>query len=181
MTVEVKPVKEISLIAAMTAGGVIGKGNNLPWSIPEDLKLFKKITMGNILIMGRKTYESIGKPLPGRKNFIITSSAAEFSAPESSAQENSSPARIYENGKPYYFASFLDAASAASSAEGNSFIIGGGSIYTHTLPYADRMYLSMVKKEYDGDVYFPRFDLDEWVLSEEKDFGNFVLKVLLRI
>ncbi len=175
MTVSIKPVKEISLIAAMTGRGVIGKGNNLPWNISEDLKLFKKITMGNILIMGRKTYESIGKPLPGRKNFIITSTA-----PESSAAEISSSAPVFENGKTYYFASFSDAASAASSAEGSPFIIGGASIYAHTLRYADRMYLSLVKKEYDGDVYFPRFDLDEWVLSEEKDFGGFVLKVLLR-
>lgn len=174
MTALIKPVKTISLIAAMTGSRVIGKNNNLPWKISEDLNLFKKITMGNILIMGRKTYESIGKPLPGRKNFIITSTAAHHQADSSQADS------LFENGKPYYFSSFSDAASAAAVTDGNPFIIGGASIYAQSIPYADQMYLSVVKKEYEGDAYFPDFDPDEWVLSEERDFGDFVLKVLLR-
>ena len=168
---KVFPFKNISLIAAMTGRRVIGLDNTLPWSLPEDLKLFKRTTMGNILIMGRKTFESIGKPLPGRRNFVVSASACKDAEVSSGS---------YENGKLCYFRSLEDALSAAGSEEGEPYIIGGASIYTQALPYTDILYLSIIKKEYDGNVYFPDFDRSAWFTASEEDFGDFVLNVLKR-
>lgn len=161
-------MKKISLIAAMTPSGVIGLDNTLPWKLPEDLKLFKKTTTGNIIVMGRKTFESIGKPLPGRKNFVITSRAL-------------APAEMEQKGDgPYYFSSLDEALSAAEKTEGEPFIIGGSSVYRQAIAFADVLYLSMINKEYSGNIYFPVFDRDDWELCEEKDYGDFVLNVLRR-
>ncbi len=160
-----KKNKKINLIVAMTGEGIIGKGNELPWHIPEDLKHFKKTTMSNIILMGRKTFESIGKPLPGRKNFILTS------APERISEE------IRNNENVFIFSSFRDAEDAASSMDESLFIIGGAAVYKDTLKYADRLYISKVKKNYEGDVYFPEIDESEWILSSSEDFNDFVLEI----
>ena len=163
--------KPISIIVAMTKSRLIGCENKMPWHLPEDLKLFKEITMGNIIIMGRKTFESIGKPLPGRKNFIVSASAFD---------DKSDGNDQYSTGKAFYFKSLEDAIQASFLTDGNPFIIGGASIYKQALPLAKTLYISLVKKDYSGDVYFPEFDLAEWKLIEEKDFADFTLNVFKR-
>lgn len=170
--------KPLAIIVAMTKNLLIGKENNLPWHIPEDLKMFKQTTMGNILIMGRKTFESIGKPLPGRKNFVVSASAfkektaADFPC-HSVEKQNPYNTKEYEAGKVYYFKSLENAINASFLTEGNPFIIGGASIYEQALPLVKTLYISFVKKNYTGDVYFPELNLVEWDIIEEKDFQDF--------
>ena len=183
--------KKVSLIVAMTPERIIGLDNSLPWHMPEDLKLFRRITMGNIIIMGRKTYESIGRPLPGRKSFVISSSAASVppggkkEAPASadsrdSFAEGGISSGAYEGSGPFYFPSLEDALAASGSAEGEPFIIGGASVYRQAMQYADVLYLSMIRKSYEGNVYFPDFDRSGWEEQEKTDYGEFVLHVLRR-
>ena len=161
--------KKINLIVAMTEEGIIGKGNNLPWHLPEDLKHFKKTTMSNIILMGRKTFESIGKPLPGRKNFILTSD------PESISEKMRADKNVF------VFTSFKEAAEAASAMPEKLFIIGGGSVYRETLKYAQRLYISRVKKNYPGDVFFPEYDSAEWEIVSSEEFEDFTLEICDRI
>ena len=165
---ENKEIK-INLIVAMTKEGIIGKGNDLPWHIPGDLKHFKKTTMSKIILMGRKTFESIGKPLPGRKNFILTSD------PENVPEE------IRADKNVFVFSSFKQAADAASLMPEPLFIIGGAAVYRETLKYAERLYISKVKKNYPGDVFFPEYDKTEWTLSSSEDFEEFTLEIWDRI
>jgi len=168
--------KPVSIIVAMTKDHLIGNKNNLPWHLPEDLKVFKQTTMGNIIIMGRKTFESIGKPLPGRKNFIISASAFK----DKSVEKNQCSTNEYEPGKVYYFKSLEDAINASFLTEGNPFIIGGASVYKQALPLVKKLYISFVKKSHDGDAYFPELNFNEWELVEEKDFQDFVWKLFTR-
>lgn len=165
---KIEPVKKINLIVAMTEEGIIGRGNDLPWHIPEDLKHFKKTTLSNIILMGRKTFESIGKPLPGRKNFILTSDPEKI------------PQQVRDQENIFIFPSFTDAAGAASSMAEELYIIGGASVYRDTIKYADRLYVSKVKMNYPGDVYFPEYDKSEWVLEGDEDYQDFTLEIYER-
>jgi dihydrofolate reductase len=134
----------VSLIVAMASNGVIGRGNGLPWKLPEDLRRFKASTMGKPLLMGRKTYESIGRPLPGRVNIVLTR-AAGWSAPGVSVVHTVEEA--------------LSAAGDASEL----MVIGGAEIYRLVMPFARRIYLTQVHAEVPGDTYFPALDLSQWV------------------
>jgi dihydrofolate reductase len=134
----------VSLIVAMALNGVIGRGNGLPWKLPEDLRRFKASTMGKPLLMGRKTYESIGRPLPGRLNIVLTRDAA-WSAPGVSVVHTVEEA--------------LNAAGDASEL----MVIGGAEIYRLVMPFARRIYLTHVHAEVPGDTYFPAFDPTQWV------------------
>jgi dihydrofolate reductase len=156
----------ISIIAAIGRNGEIGARNTLPWRLPDDLKRFKQLTTGHAIIMGRKTYESIGRSLPNRKNIIITKNQG-------------------------YHATgcvVVGSMEAALQEAGNNqeiFIIGGGEIYKLGLPYANRLYLTFVDAELaDADIFFPKFDEGQWKLinteKHEKDEGHiysFVWKV----
>ncbi len=133
----------ISIIVAMDEARVIGKDGRLPWHIPEDLKRFKKITLGKPVIMGRKTFDSIGKPLPGRQNIVITRSAA-FQAPGCTVVRSPEDA--------------LAAAGAASEV----MVIGGADIFAWFLLRADRLHLTRVRGVHDGDVFFPALDSQGW-------------------
>lgn len=134
----------ISLIAAVARNGVIGSDNALPWKLPEDLKRFKALTLGHPVIMGRKTYESIGRPLPGRRNIVISRNAAFAAAGCETAAS-------------------LDAAIAACTGITDEiFIIGGAQIYAEALPRAQRLYLTEIEAAYPGDVQFPDFDRSAW-------------------
>ncbi len=135
---------KIAIIVAMTEKRVIGKENRLPWRIPEDLKRFKKLTMGHTVIMGRKTFESIGKPLPGRANVVISRNP-DFQAPGTVIIRS------------------LEEALDRCRNEDEVFVIGGSSLYRAALPLADRLYVTLVHGDFEGDTYFPDFDL-------EKDF-----------
>ncbi len=146
----------INIIAAMGKNRVIGKNNKLPWHIADDLKNFKKLTSGNVVVMGRKTFESIGKPLPNRINIVISSSMSETEG------------IIVCHGVP-------SALEKARSYNKEIFIIGGATIYQQTIPWADRMYLSYVKGDYDGDAFFPQYDESQWRVEKREDFPDFEL------
>ena len=133
----------ISLIVAMDEAGLIGRDNDLPWRLSNDLRNFKQITMGKPIIMGRKCYESIGKPLPGRQNIVITRNA-DWTAVGCTVVAS------------------LDAAIAAAGDVEEVMIIGGAQIYALALPSTERLYLTRVHTRLEGDVRFPQFDLADW-------------------
>ena len=140
----------VSIIAAMDRNRLIGNNNQLPWHLPADLAHFKKVTMGKPIIMGRKTYESIGRPLPGRTNIVLTRSA-DFHA------------------EGVVIAQSLQQALVHAAGNDEVMIIGGSSIYALALPEADRLYLTHIREAYQGDAWFPDFDPAQWraVASEE--------------
>ena len=140
----------ISIIVAMDKKGVIGLDGDLPWHLSADLKHFKSITMGKPLIMGRKTHESIGRPLPGRKNIVLTHSQ-EFKTDGCMV--------VYS----------LEEALVAAGEVDEVMIMGGSGIYDQALARADRLYLTEVHADVNGDVYFPEFDRSEWVEIERED------------
>ncbi len=152
----------ISLIAAMTNSRVIGKDNKLLWSIPEDMQNFRKLTTGNVVIMGRKTFESIGKPLPNRHNIVISRNAKRIEGVEMAQSVD----EALKMGKKHHK---------------DIFIIGGQQIYEQFLPLADTMHLSMVKKEVEGDAFFPTFDENEWNVADKKEFPEFEFRVYRRL
>jgi dihydrofolate reductase len=133
----------LSVIAAMAKNRVIGINNTLPWRLSEDLMHFKALTMGHHIIMGRKTYESIGKPLPGRTTVIVTRD----------------PAYRVEG---CVTATSIDAAIAACGDDGEVFFVGGAELYAQVLPRADRLYLTEIQAEFQGDAWFPVFDRAVW-------------------
>ncbi len=137
------PVR-VSLIVAMARNGVIGRGNSLPWHLPEDLKRFKATTMGKPMLMGRKTCESIGRALPGRLNLVLTRDPR-WSAPGVSVVH-----------------SVEEALARAGEAE-ELMVIGGAEIYRLVMPFARRIYLTHVQADVPGDTFFPAFDPTQWV------------------
>lgn len=140
----------LSIIVAMDKNHLIGKGNQLPWHLSADLKHFKTITLGKPIIMGRKTFDSIGKPLIGRRNIVI------------SQQKN------LELVGCEVFNSLSAALHAVSDVE-EVMIVGGAKIFKLVLPIAHRMYVTFIDHEFEGDTYFPRWNESDWqVVSEEK-------------
>lgn len=141
----------LSLVAAMDRDRLIGRGGGLPWHLPADLAHFKRVTMGKPVIMGRHTYESIGRPLPGRRNIVVTRRA------DYAAEGCTVVTRLL---------AALDAAGDAPEA----MIIGGASLYAEVLPLAGRMYLSLIDATFEGDTWFPVYDPSEWeeVASEQR-------------
>jgi dihydrofolate reductase len=158
----------ISCIVAIAKNRVIGKDNDIPWYLPADLKYFKKITTGHHILMGRKCYQSIGRPLPNRTNVIITRDPFFISTNclvAHSIEEALSLA--YDNG------------------EKECFIIGGGTIYEQTADLWDKLYLTTVDLEPEGDIFFPEIDLKKWSLvsedphpKNEKNEFNYSFKIL---
>jgi len=143
----------ISIIVAVAENGVIGHNNKLIWHLPEDLKNFKRITSGHHIIMGRKTFESIGKPLPNRENIIITGN------------------RDYHHDGCIVVHSLSQAVDVARAQNDSEvFIIGGGRIYRETLPVADKLYFTEVKASFNGDTAFPDFNRDEWIVTQRADY-----------
>lgn len=138
---------KLSLIVAMDQNGVIGRGGVLPWHLAADLARFKKLTMGHTLVMGRKTYESIGCPLPGRTSIVMT------------RQKNYQPPGVE-------VASDLSEALSRNLAKDDVFIIGGGDIYRQALSQVDRVYLTRVHAQVGGDVSFS-FNITDWLLVED--------------
>jgi dihydrofolate reductase len=144
----VRPVR-LSLIAAVARNGVIGRDNRIPWRLPGDLKRFKRLTMGKPVVMGRKTFESIGEPLPGRTNVVV-----------SRHREFRPPAAVVEA----TLESALHRARAQAAADGvdEVFVIGGGQVYAEAMPHADRLYITEVDAAPDGDAHFPEIDQRVW-------------------
>ncbi len=146
----------LSLIVAVAENGVIGRGGDLPWQISADLRRFKRLTMGHAILMGRKTWESIGRPLPGRKSIVI-SRQSDFST---GFEEVSVVANFEEAIR-----------EAADCEQDQAFVIGGAQVYAMALPRADRLLLTRVHAEVEGDVFFPEVRWDEWQLVEEEKFA----------
>lgn len=140
---------KISLIVAVSRNGVIGIDNQLPWHLPEDLKYFKSVTMGKPIIMGRKTFDSIGRPLPGRTNIVIT-------------RDSSWQVDGVEVARTLAQAMALGQLACAQADVDEAMVIGGEQIYRMTLPAADRLYLTEVQAEVEGDAFFPEFDTKDW-------------------
>lgn len=141
----------ISIIVAVSEDWGIGRNNELLWHLPEDLKRFKKLTLGKTVIMGKRTWESLPKrPLPGRKNIVLTDV----------------PGEIINSAVTAY--SIEDAVSRCSKDE-EIFIIGGGSIYRQFMPVSDRLYITHVHERVDADTYFPEIDPSQWKLIEKEE------------
>jgi dihydrofolate reductase len=134
----------------VAANRVIGKEGDLPWHIPEDLKYFKRITMGKPVIMGRKTWETLDEPLPGRKNVVVTRQG----------DYQAEGAEVVHN---------LDDAIQAAAGGQEIMILGGSGIYEAALSRADRMYLTHIHKAFGGDTYFPEFNQNNWEVVEQTE------------
>lgn len=170
----------ISIIAAVGRKRELGFGNKLPWHLPDDLKRFKALTRGYAVVMGRKTYQAIGRPLPERTNIIITRNK-DFTAPGCvvvGSMEEAIAAAEKTNG---------DAGGGAAES-GEVFVIGGAEIYKLALPLANKMYLTHVDADMDADVYFPEFNEKEWRVgatephgADEKHPHSFIFKIYERI
>ncbi len=156
----------IFLIAAVAENGIIGKDNSIPWHLPEDLKRFKKLTIGHPVVMGRKTFESIvarlGTPLPGRKNIVVT------------RQENF---RVPEEVLVYH--SVHDAFAAHKDED--IFVIGGAEIYRQTIDKADTLYITRVHQKVEGDARFPDIQSDEWKIATEENHDGYSFVTYNRI
>ena len=161
----------VSAIVATAKNNVIGKNNDIPWYLPADLKYFKKTTLNHHIIMGRKSFQSIGKPLPKRTNIVITRN-------------------------PFFIASNCIMSTSVEEALGiaqdngetEAFIIGGGQIYELSKSYWDKLYLTEVDLEVDGDIFFPQLNQDEWKLAssehhepDEKNEHPYTFKIFERI
>jgi dihydrofolate reductase len=135
---------KVYLVAAVAANGVIGRDGRLPWSLPEDLRHFKRLTLGHPVIMGRRTWDSLGgNPLPGRDNIVVTS-RADFEAPGAAV------------------ASSLEAALALCAGEPVVFVVGGNRLFAESLPIAAGLVLTEIHRDFPGDAWFPDYDRTKW-------------------
>ncbi len=142
----------LSLIVAMDENRLIGRDNGLPWQLPADLAHFKRVTMGKPVVMGRKTHASIGRPLPGRRNLVVTSNP-DYDAPGCE------------------IAADIDAALEACGDADEVMLIGGATLYAQTLPRADRLYVTLIHHRFSGDTWFPEFDTAAWRVESRQDFA----------
>jgi len=140
----------ISLLVAMGKNHVIGFENDMPWHLPEDLKYFKEKTTGRTIIMGRKTYDSIGRVLPNRRSVVLTRQKLNFPKEIEVIQDIK---QIYQWNK--------------ANPNQELFVIGGGNLYNQVLPYADRMYITEIDENFEGDTFFPTFEANEWTLTSK--------------
>jgi dihydrofolate reductase len=144
----------ISFLLAMDQNRTIGKNNDLPWRLPADLAYFRKVTMGHTIVMGRKTYESIGRPLPGRENVVVTKNT-DFQA------EGCFVVHSVEEAKQHF------------QKDDEVFVIGGAQLFEKFFPYADRLYITLIEEQFEGDTYFQNIDKNEWnLVSKEKGMKN---------
>ncbi len=148
---------KVALVWAMARNRTIGRDNALPWHLPEDLKFFKRVTMGKPIIMGRKTWESIGRPLPGRCNIVISRNKSFHASGVEAVSTLQQAIRLAER------ISRRDGVDEVS-------VIGGAEIYAQALPLADRLYLTQVHADIEGDTFFPKLDLGLWQEVEREDY-----------
>lgn len=151
----------INLIVAVADNNLIGDGDKLPWSNSEDLKEFKRLTSNNVVIMGKNTFKSIGKPLPNRINIVIS--------------------RYYFKTDGVIYASSLEEAiNKAKEYDKEIFIIGGAIVYSQSFDIVDRMYISHIPGNFKGDKFFPKFDNEEWEIDQTIKFNTFEQKIYRR-
>ena len=159
-------MRMIAIIAAVAENGIIGANNKLPWHLPADLKRFKELTTGKVVIMGRKTYESIlttlGSPLPNRKNIVITRNTNYKTAEGVDV--------------------FYNIEEALKANESNDiFIIGGGEIFKQSVDLADTLYITHIHKTYEGDAHFPKVNMSEWKIVNEDTRDDFTFSEYKKI
>jgi dihydrofolate reductase len=142
---------KISLIVAMASNRAIGLNNQMPWHLSGDLKRFKQITMGHPIIMGRLTFEAIGRPLPGRTNIIVSRNPS------------------YQQEGCVVVDSVEAAINHGRRLADEVFVIGGATLYEATLPLADSLYITQINQDFDGDTFFPDFDTNDWIEVERED------------
>lgn len=150
----------ISVILAMAKNAVIGNNNEIPWYIPNDFAYFKQVTMGHPIIMGRKTWESLGRPLPGRKNVVITRNVDKLRSLIEAADYKNKDVVVAESLESA-FAIFGD---ECHSADKEIFVIGGAEIYRQAMPFADRLYLTAINHDFEGDTKFLHLNMPQWSL-----------------
>lgn len=154
---------KLSLIACMAANRVIGRGNEIPWNVPGEQLIFRRVTSGHAVIMGRKTYESIGRPLPKRTNIVVTRQA-DYDAPGCKVVSD-----------------LPSALAAVPEGEDEAFIMGGGQLYAESIGRADRIYLSELSEAIEGDVTFPEFDADAFEVVETEAFPDASIPYVYRV
>ncbi len=145
---------QLALIVAMTKDHVIGSDAGIPWQLPADLKLFKSLTMGCTVIMGRKTYKSIGHPLTGRQNIVLSRSHEGFPSVQ-------------------VYSTFMSGLTAAAQLGRPVFVIGGEEIYRKALPLVSELHISWIKEAYTGNRFFPPLDFSEWRVCTEERYTDF--------
>jgi len=151
----VSPAHPLELVAAVAANGVIGRAGALAWHLPDDLRHFKQLTLGHAVIMGRRTFDSIGKPLPGRRSIVVSRSLLQSPHP----QVELAP-------------SLEDAMKLATDGGKPMFVIGGAEIYELAMPHARKMHLTELDDAIDGDVFFPNWDRRAWKLARQQYHGR---------
>lgn len=144
---------QIAMIWAQASNGVIGKENAMPWHIPEDLKHFKATTSGKPVLMGRKTFESIGRPLPNRQNIVVTHNSA----------WHHDGVEVFHDPQ-----AALSYANSLVTGDDEVIVMGGGEIYRALLPFANRLYVTKIDAEFEGDAYAPDVDWSQWQLVSEQ-------------
>lgn len=140
----------ISFIVAMDNNRLIGVNNDLPWHIPNDLQFFKEKTIGNTIIMGRKTFESLGRVLPKRHHIVVTKS-----------QDREFPKEVE------VFSNLDEVIELSKKTEDEIFVIGGGRVFSELLPHADRLYITQIDAVFSGDIYFPNFSMKDWKITSK--------------
>ena len=143
---------KITLVAAIASNNVIGKENSLPWNIPEDLKRFKQMTSGNTILMGRKTFDSIGRPLPNRQNIVMTKD------------------KNFEQEGIKVINDFDEALELIKESNEDVFVIGGSKIYELFEPVANSLAITRILKDFEGDAFFPDINWDLWQIEKEEKF-----------
>ncbi len=144
----------VSIVVAFDDNGLIGDMGRLPWNIPGDLKKFKELTLGKVVIMGRKTYESIGKPLPGRVNIVLT------------RKKDYAPQGVL------VCSDLKESIKKAAEYKKEIFVIGGAEIYKQALKVAEKLYVSHIYGEYKGDTYFPEVNWGDWIAGSKEKYVN---------
>lgn len=160
----------VTMMLAMDKNKLIGKEGGMPWHIPGEMAYFKKVTMGKPVVMGRVTFDSIGKPLPGRPNFVVTRNA-DWKA--DGVQTCTSLAMAIEGATQFYKDSNSDTAALETTGDTAApheiMVIGGAGLCREAMPQTQRIYLTLIDHEYEGDIWFDSFDWDDWQVKSQED------------
>ncbi len=151
----------IAIVAAMTRGRVIGIGDSLPWNIPDETRHYRKLVNGKTIILGRKTFEAMKGNLPGLNKIVISRSTVQVEGAE-------------------LCGTFEEALEKSRAYGSDAFVLGGQSIFELAMPYADMMFISYIKKDYEGDRFFPEIDPADWNVESRQDFAEFEYVVYSR-
>jgi dihydrofolate reductase len=155
----------VTILAAVARNGVIGVGGGMPWQLPDEQALFKELTLGHVLVMGRRTFDSIGRPLPGRTTIVVTRN----------------PRWQFASELVLRASTLAEALAAAGEIDDEVFVVGGAGVYAEALPVADRLALTFVDAEPDGDTFFPAVDWSDWVEVARRPGAGWVQVVYERV